>query len=179
MWLVCLFQFYRPRTPKTHSYGLQNVKNSLWTIKCVKCEYKMSKVDAQFLVTLAVAFFCICKVGSPQNVLGSSLQYNIGLFYTWNRALLHRTQGSLQTEEIGLKTITTAKISNKFSQESPYVKLNMFSRESPKFVTGLQVSKWSKWNPVTQKSGRENRQIWRSKYFRSLISSVSGCMKIR
>ena len=44
-----------------------------------------------------------------------------------------------QTEEIGLKLITTAKISNKLSQESPYIS-NTFSRESLKFQTGFHVS---------------------------------------
>jgi len=47
-----------------------------------------------------------------------------------------------QTEEIGLKTITNAKISNMFSRESPY-KSNTFSRELPKFQTGFHVSKRS------------------------------------
>ena len=139
----------------------------------------MSKVDAQFLVTLAVAFFCICKVGSPQNVLGSSLQYNIGLFYTLNRALLHRTQGSIQTEEIGLKTITTAKISNKFSQESPYIKLNMFSRESPKFVTGLQVSKRSPRHSKEQAGKPPNLEIqvfWKSDLLREWMHENSLMM---
>jgi len=37
-----------------------------------------------------------------------------------------------RTEEIGLKTITTAKDSNKFSRESPYIS-NTFSQESTKF----------------------------------------------
>ena len=44
-----------------------------------------------------------------------------------------------QTKEIGLKIITTAKISNKFSQESPYMS-NTFSRESPTFQTGFHVN---------------------------------------
>jgi len=47
-----------------------------------------------------------------------------------------------QTEEAGLQIITTAQISNKFSQESPYIS-DTFSRESPKFQTGLHVSKRS------------------------------------
>jgi len=37
-----------------------------------------------------------------------------------------------QTEEIGLKKITMAKISNNFSYESPYIS-NTFSRESSTF----------------------------------------------
>ena len=41
-----------------------------------------------------------------------------------------------------LKIITTAKISNKFSQESSYIS-NTFSRESPKFQTGFHVGKRS------------------------------------
>ena len=45
-----------------------------------------------------------------------------------------------QTEEIGLKIITTAKIINRFSQESPYIS-NTFSRESPNF--GFHGSKRS------------------------------------
>ena len=44
-----------------------------------------------------------------------------------------------QTEEIGLKTITTAKPINSFSQDSPYIS-NTISRESPKFQTGFHVS---------------------------------------
>ena len=36
------------------------------------------------------------------------------------------------TEEIALKIISTAQISNKFSHESPYIS-KTFSRESPKF----------------------------------------------
>jgi len=49
---------------------------------------------------------------------------------------------SPQTEEIRLQIITTSKISNKFSQESPYIS-NTFSRESPKFQKGVHVSKRS------------------------------------
>jgi len=58
-----------------------------------------------------------------------------------------------RTEEIGLQIITTAKISNKFSRESPYTS-NMFSRESPKFQTGFHVSKRS---PRHSKDLPENR----------------------
>jgi len=47
-----------------------------------------------------------------------------------------------QTEEIGLKIITTAKKINKFSQESPYIS-NMFSRESTNFHTSFHVCKRS------------------------------------
>ena len=47
-----------------------------------------------------------------------------------------------RTEEIGLETITTGKISNNFSQESPYIS-NKFSRESLKFQTSFHVSKRS------------------------------------
>jgi len=50
------------------------------------------------------------------------------------------------TEEIGLQIITTAKISNKFSQESPYIS-NTISREPSKIQTSFHLSKWS---PVTQ-----------------------------
>jgi len=46
-----------------------------------------------------------------------------------------------QTEEIGLKMITNAKMSNRSSQESPYISnTNTFSQESPKFQTCLHVS---------------------------------------
>jgi len=45
-------------------------------------------------------------------------------------------------EEIGLEIMTTAKISNMFSRESPYIS-NTFSRESPKFQAGFQVCKRS------------------------------------
>jgi len=47
-----------------------------------------------------------------------------------------------QTEEIGLKIITTAKISNKFPLGSPYIS-NTFSWKSPKFQTGIHVIKRS------------------------------------
>ena len=60
-----------------------------------------------------------------------------------------------RTEEIGLKIITTANISNTFSRESPYI-WNTFPRESPTFHSGFLVSRRS-----------ENRPIWRSKYFQS------------
>jgi len=49
---------------------------------------------------------------------------------------------SARTDEIMLKMITAAKISNKFSRESPYIS-NTFSRESPKFQTSFQRSKRS------------------------------------
>jgi len=47
-----------------------------------------------------------------------------------------------RTEEIVLKVITTAKISNKFSQESKYIS-NTLSRESPKIPTNFYMSKRS------------------------------------
>jgi len=47
-----------------------------------------------------------------------------------------------RTEEIVLKINTTAKTSNKFSRESPYIS-NMFSKESPKFHTSFHVCKRS------------------------------------
>ena len=47
-----------------------------------------------------------------------------------------------RTEEIGLKIITTAKSSHKFSRESPYIS-NTFSRESPKFQTRFHLGKRS------------------------------------
>ena len=55
---------------------------------------------------------------------------------------LHPTTWGPQMEEIGLKMITTAKISNEFSRESPYIS-NSFSGESPKFQTNFLVSKRS------------------------------------
>ena len=69
-----------------------------------------------------------------------------------------------------LKIITTAKIYNKFSWESPYI-LNMFPRESPKFQTGFNMSQWSaryskEWTGKPSKSGDPK--------FSSVISSVSG-----
>ena len=56
----------------------------------------------------------------------------------------------LQTEEIGLKTITTVNVSNKFSLESPYIS-NTFARESPQFHTSFQCVIEP---PVTQKIKR-------------------------
>ena len=47
-----------------------------------------------------------------------------------------------QTKEIGLWIITTAKISNKFSQQFPYIS-NTFSWESRNFHTGFHVSQQS------------------------------------
>jgi len=47
-----------------------------------------------------------------------------------------------QTEEIGLKAITTTKISDKFSQESLYIS-NFFSRESSDFHTSFHVCEQS------------------------------------
>jgi len=44
-----------------------------------------------------------------------------------------------RTKKIEFEIITTAKISNKFSRESPYIS-NTFSRESPKFQTSFHVS---------------------------------------
>ena len=70
---------------------------------------------------------------------------------------------SPHTEEIGHQIITTAKISNKCSQESPYIS-NTFLRSPQNFK---QVFTWVNRVPVTQKIGRENRLIWRSEYFRS------------
>ena len=46
------------------------------------------------------------------------------------------------TEELGLEIITTAKISNEFSRDAPYIS-NTFSRDSPKFQAHLHVSKRS------------------------------------
>jgi len=44
----------------------------------------------------------------------------------------NRVRQSPQTEKIRLEIITTAKLSNEFSRESPYIS-NTFSREFPKF----------------------------------------------
>jgi len=54
----------------------------------------------------------------------------------------HMFHASPQTEEIGLQIITTAKISNEFSRESPYIS-NTFSGVSPNFQTNFHVSKRS------------------------------------
>jgi len=48
------------------------------------------------------------------------------------------TQACPQTEQIRLEIITTAKISDKFSQESEYIS-NTFSWESSNFPTSFQV----------------------------------------
>ena len=47
-----------------------------------------------------------------------------------------------RTEEIQLEIITTAKLSNKFSREFPYIS-STFSRESPNFHTRFYVCKRS------------------------------------
>ena len=56
--------------------------------------------------------------------------------YSFHRRL------SPPTKEIGLKRITTAKISNKFARHSPYIS-NTFSRESPTVHTSFHVCKRS------------------------------------
>ena len=75
---------------------------------------------------------------------------------------IHTGQASFaytpQTEEIGLKIITTAKISNKFSQESPYIS-NTFSRESPKFHREFHVSKQSPRHPKENPGKLDNLRI--------------------
>ena len=68
-----------------------------------------------------------------------------------------------QTEEIGLKIITTAKISNRFSYKSTYIS-NTFSRSPQNFK---QVFSWVDRVPVTQKRIQENWIIWRFKSFKS------------
>jgi len=73
----------------------------------------------------------------------------LGCTYIYSHTLVPRT------EEIGLKIITTANISNTFSRESPYI-WNTFSRESPTFQSGFLVSKRS-----------ENRPILRSNHLKS------------
>jgi len=69
-------------------------------------------------------------------------------FTCWLRPVstVHTSQTHVmpRTEEIRLSIITTAKISNKVSRESPYIS-NTLSRESPKFPTNLHVSKRSPW----------------------------------
>jgi len=62
--------------------------------------------------------------------------------------------------ETGLEIITTAKISNKFSKESPYIS-NTFSRESPRFQTGFHLRKRGpchskEWTGKPSKSGDLN-----------------------
>jgi len=78
-----------------------------------------------------------------------------------------------RTDEIGLKILTTAEISNMFSRESPYIS-NMISRESPQFQTGFHMSKkslhHSKVCPgILDKSGDPN--ILR------VVSAVSGLIE--
>ena len=62
-----------------------------------------------------------------------------------------------RTEEIGLEIITTAKISNKFSRESPYIS-NTFSRETPKFQTASQVHISARWEVVEFRWDAQNTQ---------------------
>jgi len=77
-----------------------------------------------------------------------------------------------QTEEIGLKIITTAKFSNNFSHESPYIS-HAFSGESPKFQTLFHVSRWS---PRQSKETADFCVYLEIQRFSvsSVISSVSG-----
>ena len=82
-----------------------------------------------------------------------------------------KMKDSPQTEEIGLEIITTAKISNKFSRQSPYIS-NMFARESPNFQPGFHVSNQS---PRHSKKGRK-AAVSGDPNILSLISSVSGSM---
>ena len=72
-----------------------------------------------------------------------------------------------RTEEIGLKLITTAKISNKFSRESPWIS-NTFSRDLSEFQLGFHVSKRSPRHSKEWTGKPSNPDIL------SLISSVSG-----
>jgi len=72
---------------------------------------------------------------------------------------VHSSHVNPQTEEIGLKIITTAKISNEFSRESPYIS-NTSSGESPNFQKIFRVSKRS------PRHSKENHKIWRSKCFK-------------
>jgi len=82
----------------------------------------------------------------------------------------HRTCPRLA--EIGLTVITTAKISNKFSRESPYFK-NNFSRESPQFQT---IFRWGKReSPSPKRVDRKTVQFGNLNIF-GLISSVCGCV---
>ena len=63
-----------------------------------------------------------------------------------------------QTEEIALKIITTAKISNKFSLQSPYM-ANTFPRKSPKFQKGLHLIKRSPRHPKEFPGKLDNLEI--------------------
>jgi len=74
-----------------------------------------------------------------------------------------------RAEEIGLQIFTTAKISNKFSRESPQLSTR-FSRESPIFQTSFHG--WPK-SPSLKRMDRET--VWsRNLNVLSLISSMSG-----
>ena len=79
-----------------------------------------------------------------------------------------------RTEEIVLKIITTAKISNKFSPQSPYIS-NTLSRESSKFQANFHVS---------QRSPRHSKELpgfpaeSRDPNILSMIFSVSGYIYI-
>jgi len=70
-----------------------------------------------------------------------------------NYAYIHFQYDMPQTEEIGLRIISTAKIPNKFSRESLCIS-NTFSWESPKFHTSFHVCKRSPSHPkdVTRNS---------------------------
>ena len=79
-----------------------------------------------------------------------------------------------RTEKTGLKIITTAKISNKFSQESPYIS-NMFPRESTKFQIGFHMGKRS---PLHAKEWTVKPSKSRDPNMLSLISYVSGSLSL-
>jgi len=68
-----------------------------------------------------------------------------------------------QTEEIGLETITTAKISTSFHR-SPVTFRQGFTGDT-KIWNSFSMEKTEV--PVTQKSYWENQGIWRSKFFQS------------
>jgi len=94
---------------------------------------------------------CECRavyVGSwcLSSFSSSLLQYHCLKVYVFWLCSMLRTpvarKSVPQTEEIGLKIITTAKMVNKVSQESSYIS-NTFSRESSQFQTVFHVSKRS------------------------------------
>jgi len=77
-------------------------------------------------------------------------------------------------EEIGLKLVTTAKFSNKFSRESPYI-WQTFSRESPKLQTGFHGSKRK--SPSLKRMDGKTVQYGDPNIL-SLISSMSGANRL-
>ena len=130
---------------------------------------RMSCATSEWVITSSIWISHVTHIDESCHTSWMSVAWLIA--NEWHDSFIHVTWlekrlwygMSPHTEEIGLQIITTAKISNKFSQEFPYIS-NTFLRSPQNFK---QVFTWVNRVPVTQKIGRENRLIWRSEYLKS------------